>query len=270
MGIIKKAEELLSGNHKSSSTTNSTANNGPHNSTLANKLDPRVDATQASSTHAHPPGGTTGPHDSNMANKLDPRVNSNATNRVPAQNITPSTGPASTTAGPHHSNMGNKVDPFIDSDLDNSARVGGHSHGAGVHREPALGGPGSSKWNHGPAPNTAGPHKSDMANKLDPRVDSDLDSHGAAHGANSLNTGPASTTAGPHSSNLANKADPRIDSDMDNRAHHQATAGSSYGNPTVGGAPGLTYHNPAHKVADPRVDAVHENRVSGTGNQRFF
>jgi len=27
----------------------------------------------------------------------------------------------------------------------------------------------------GPAPNTAGPHKSDMLNKLDPRVDSDLD-----------------------------------------------------------------------------------------------
>lgn len=26
----------------------------------------------------------------------------------------------------------------------------------------------------GPAPNTAGPHKSDMLNKLDPRVDSDL------------------------------------------------------------------------------------------------
>lgn len=27
----------------------------------------------------------------------------------------------------------------------------------------------------GPAPNTAGPHKQDMLNKADPRVDSDLD-----------------------------------------------------------------------------------------------
>ena len=47
---------------------------------------------------------------------------------------------------------------------------------------------------------SAGPHSSSLANKADPRVDSDLDGSG---------------TAGPHSSSLANKADPRVDSDLD-------------------------------------------------------
>jgi hypothetical protein len=52
---------------------------------------------------------------------------------------------------------------------------------------------------------THGPHNSNIANKLDPRVDSDADNrarHEAIGGAH-----------GPHSSNLANKADPRVDSD---------------------------------------------------------
>lgn len=39
MGLIKKAEEALSGKDSSQS-----ANNGPHDSSLLNKLDPRVDS----------------------------------------------------------------------------------------------------------------------------------------------------------------------------------------------------------------------------------
>lgn len=41
MGLIKKAEEAITGHPTS---TNTSANNGPHNSSLANKLDPRVDS----------------------------------------------------------------------------------------------------------------------------------------------------------------------------------------------------------------------------------
>jgi hypothetical protein len=48
------------------------------------------------------------------------------------------------------------MDPRVDSDRDGSETMN----------------PGSSI---GPAPNTAGPHKSDLMNKLDPRVDSNLD-----------------------------------------------------------------------------------------------
>lgn len=54
MGLLKKAEDALAGNRNTESTTTTThtttttntANNGPHNSSLANKLDPRVDSTK--------------------------------------------------------------------------------------------------------------------------------------------------------------------------------------------------------------------------------
>ncbi|KAF5989842.1 period circadian [Fusarium bulbicola] len=122
-----------------------------------------------------------------------------------------STGPGNT-AGPHSSDMANKLDPKVDSDLDGSRRLGGSnthgnqsglsgnsgtygqtttgtsgfsSHGAGAHgptHTSGLSGTGSTGTygsttgtGPGPAPKTAGPHSSDMANKLDPRVDSDLD-----------------------------------------------------------------------------------------------
>lgn len=64
----------------------------------------------------------------------------------------------------------------------------------------------------------AGPHGSNMANKLDPRVDSDMDNRARHQGmaSSSYNT-TGQSTAGPHSSNMANKLDPRVDSDLDNR-----------------------------------------------------
>lgn len=72
---------------------------------------------------------------------------------------------------------------------------------------------------------TAGPHSSNLANKADPRVDSDLDGSGTAglHSSSLANKADprvdsdldGSRTAGPHSSGLANKADPRVDSDLD-------------------------------------------------------
>jgi hypothetical protein len=73
---------------------------------------------------------------------------------------------------------------------------------------------------------TSGPHSSIIANKADPRVDSDNDRH---TGVGSSNIGGASTStnSGPHDSNLANKADPRVDSDNDR--HTGSGAGSTGG-----------------------------------------
>ena len=104
------------------------------------------------------------------------------------------------------------------------------------------------------ATTTAGPHSSSLANKADPRVDSDLDGSRTAgnpgYGSNapsSTTTGygsnvpssttsgygsgmPSSTIAGPHSSNLANKADPRVDSDLDGS---RVTGNTGYGSNTA-------------------------------------
>ena len=85
-------------------------------------------------------------------------------------------------------------------------------------REPETAGSG-----HATGASAVGPPSSSLANKADPRVDSDLDSSRGlgtgTTGAGSGGTGTSGTTgtlgAGPHSSSLANKADPRVDSDLD-------------------------------------------------------
>merc|ERR1711981_314824 len=74
----------------------------------------------------------------------------------------------------------------------------------------------------------AGPHKSNVLNSLDPRVDSDRDgsrnmgaaqygpgAHTSGSGIGSTHTTHGSSNAGPHSSSAFNSADPRVDSDMD-------------------------------------------------------
>jgi hypothetical protein len=50
---------------------------------------------------------------------------------------------------------------------------------------------------------------------MDPTVDSNAKHGGNANLASSLRTGPAPNTAGPHKSDLLNKLDPRVDSDLD-------------------------------------------------------
>jgi hypothetical protein len=238
---------------------------GPHNSNVANKLDPRVDSDRdgragglgaTNTTHAggfgsqHEPGATYGtstnfgPHDSNIANKLDPRIDSDRDGRAAHGTTTGgvfgSSTHGSTNAGPHGSNIANKLDPRVDSDRDNR----------GAH--------------HGTSENY-GPHSTNIANKLDPTVDSDRDNRGAHHGT--------SENYGPHS-NIANKLDPTVDSDRDHRGTHtlgripmvdnqgHSTASHAATTPTSksnlpGPAPntaGPHKHDILNKL-DPRVDS---------------
>ena len=124
----------------------------------------------------------------------------------------------------------------------------------------------------------AGPHDSNVANKLDPRVDSDRDGragmgnthgkHGATGGLGSSNYG--STNAGPHDSNLANKADPRVDSDRDGRAglgstHNTTTSGTGLGSSNYGATNAGPHDSNLANKADPRVDSDRDGRA-GLGN----
>lgn len=72
-------------------------------------------------------------------------------------------------AGPHDYNISNKLDPRVDSDLDNRAR---HQQLSGSN---APAGSSYTTPGSGNAQQTAGPHDSNLLNKMDPRVDSDLD-----------------------------------------------------------------------------------------------
>lgn len=202
-----------------------------------------------------------GPHDSNLANKADPRIDSDRDHRAnPASQVggygNTSTGTAGTTgygtgtygttgttgrstnAGPHDSNLANKADPRVDSDRDHRANPvssAGNGYGTtGGYDETSTGnytlsGGSTGTGNTGglSSSTNAGPHDSNVANKMDPRVDSDLDSRGNRQGANTggimgasgshatYGSGTAQNTDGPHNSDMLNKLDPRVDSDRD-------------------------------------------------------
>ncbi|PHH77898.1 hypothetical protein CDD82_3304 [Ophiocordyceps australis] len=194
------------------------------------------------------------------------------------------TGPASTTQGPHGSNLANKADPRVDSDRDGSRTLGsnpqdrsgtrdttgshGYGHntaglaagagagaGAGAaaagHHSTSHGTDSANRGLGGPASKTDGPHESNVANKMDPRIDSDRDhsknmganphgtattgasdtthgtgggafftggqtgTHGTEHTGSTRTHGAPEGTHGPHDSRAANAADPRVDSDRD-------------------------------------------------------
>jgi len=266
--IIKKAEEALTGHHNDSAGG---SNNGPHNSKLANKLDPRVDSDRDNRARHEVMGGTAGPHSSNVANNqigttgahggsidpynpnvVDPRVDS-----VGADNLTRHPGPrggaygptgvssTTTNAGPHGSNLANKIDPRVDSDIDNRAR----------HQD--MGG-------------AAGPHGSNIANKIDPRVDSDRDNRAAQFGSpGNYQIGTTGAHGGgidPYNPNVANKLDPRVDPvGADNLTRHPGPRGGAY-EPT--GASSTTTNAGPHgsklvNKLDPRVDSELDNRNAG-------
>jgi len=308
------------GTHTTGTHTGHSTNAGPHDSNIANKADPRVDSDRDGSRNAgaasYGPGaahsGVTGtygghghstnagPHDSNLLNKADPRVDSD---RDGSRNAGASTfgpgaahsGPTgtygghgnSTNAGPHDSNLLNKADPRVDSDRDGSRNAGISNYGPGASHSGTTG----TYGGHGNSTN-AGPHDSNVLNKLDPRVDSDRDgsqnfgaanygpgAHAGAHahtgthttgGGLAAGTGTNATNSGPHNSNMLNKADPRVDSDRDgSRNLGAASHGAHSGTGPAHGTAGAHSSNLANKL-DPRVDSdLDGSRTAGNQNSVY-
>lgn len=90
-----------------------------------------------------------------------------------------------------------------------------------------------------PATFTHGPHKSNIANIVDPRVLPDP-AKMKGHEAKSTETDPASKTVGPHSSNVGNVVDPRVLPQPEKMKQH-TTAGP--------------HNSDTLNRADPRVDS---------------
>ena len=175
---------------------------GPHRSDLVNKLDPTVDSqdegiqvlgpginsstqgrgpaprTTTAAHHTHPAvGNNYGPaHNSRLANELDPRVGTTqgrdamphySTAAAPPQVGAPAVPPPNVPEGtyaPHSTRLGNAVDPRVDSDFDSRTRAPIHGQNTTIHEGPTV--------QPGPASHTAGPHHSNIMNKLDPTVNS--------------------------------------------------------------------------------------------------
>ncbi|KAH8651281.1 hypothetical protein BX600DRAFT_473315 [Xylariales sp. PMI_506] len=147
---------------------------GPHRHDLANKLDPRVD----SSADKVPVSTGTNVHKSKLANILDPRVDSKLANQSAAVGGVGGarhghagvvgTGAAATHHG-HHHGPARGSHPGAYGPTHGAGAAGyGRPH-EGTHAR--MGGYEASPAS-GPASHTAGPHSSNLLNKLDPTVDS--------------------------------------------------------------------------------------------------
>ncbi|KAL2879570.1 hypothetical protein SGCOL_005180 [Colletotrichum sp. CLE4] len=237
-------------------------------SSIVNKV---KDALSSDKKH-ETPEGTHGHHDSRAANAADPRIDSDRDHRANPAGTTGThtgtsglTGTTGTHTGAHGTTGTHGTHTGTTGGLTGSHATGTHTGHTGVGGY------------DGPAPTTAGPHKSDALNKADPRVDSDhskdYNTHttgggltgnpaGAGHhttGAHSgTHTGTSGLTGtgthgthsnvtgyddpagthGTHNSRLANQADPRIDSDRDHRGATGHTGIGSTGTHT--GTSGLT------------------------------
>ncbi|CAG8926897.1 unnamed protein product [Penicillium salamii] len=190
----------LSGTHDSSRSSNY----GPHDSNVGNSVDPRVDSDLSSRTGSTGTGLNTGSHTGSHtgASYGSAAPLTGAGNSANAQESA-----RSTNHGPHDSNIANAADPRVDSDrskgydFNNDVRKGSlagqaemmhlsdssnapntttrtfeEAHETGAAGTAAAGHGAGSSYNHGrTSHSTAGPHDSNIANKVDPRVDSDLD-----------------------------------------------------------------------------------------------
>lgn len=158
------------------------ATNGPHHSRLANKLDMTVDSKAYERANL----GTSAAS-ATYQNAGVPDVHRNSHHHQGGSGglMSGGAGAPEGTYGPHGSRVANAADPRVDSDRDGHGAGYGQQHqgvgagyGHGVTPQSGLG-QHQGQGHHlggsvlpGPAPNTAGPHKSDMMNKLDPKVDS--------------------------------------------------------------------------------------------------
>ncbi|MCJ1351587.1 MAG: hypothetical protein MMC33_001571 [Icmadophila ericetorum] len=130
------------------------------------------------------------PHSSKLGNMLDPRVDSNA-----GQNTTlagySSNPNSNVTAGPHSSNVANRVDPRVDSQTGytNTGGNAGYGNAGATTNTGGNTGYGNASattntgFSNNPNSANAGPHSSNLLNKMDPRVDSET---------GFTNTGPGS------------------------------------------------------------------------------
>jgi hypothetical protein len=167
-----------------SSAYGSSTTSGPHSSDLSNRADPRVDSDNSRLGSSNTSGlGSSGALGSESTGYSSSNTGLGSSGALGSS----STGyGSSTTSGPHSSSLANQADPRVDSD---NSRLGS-SNTSGLGSSGALG---SESTGYGSS-NTG------------------LGSSGAL-GSSSTGYGSSSTTSGPHSSNLANKVDPRVDSD---------------------------------------------------------
>ena len=197
------------------------------------------------STYDNPQSTNAGPHGSNIVNKGDPRIDSDRDGR---------NNPTSRTGGLGQTQTGYGQDPTVGAPTTESA-VG--QPGGGLRNDATgIGGYGHNQPDYGTNDPTTGISGTPAgASAVHKTPASQYDN-------------PRSANEGPHKSNLMNKMDPRVDSDRDNRNDPTSRAGgygqtqTGYGN--TGYDSGNTgYGQPT--TGHGNVPAHHSTTVGGAG-----
>ncbi|KAG8528886.1 uncharacterized protein KY384_006575 [Bacidia gigantensis] len=176
-------------------------------------------ARDPSSSSTGPAPTTAGPHKSDALNKVDPRVDSDLSKeRGDANTIIGSSQTSSTTpiSQPYSTTSSQPLTGAGRNETDRHAGPVGTAIGGGVvdHER-------SRQHEATPSSTTAAPESTGKST--------------SNFGLASTTSAGSSSTAGPHSADLANKADPRVDSDLDGRSGlGDGVAGSGYGSKSAG------------------------------------
>ncbi|OAA33986.1 hypothetical protein NOR_08726 [Metarhizium rileyi] len=123
------------------------------------------------------PEGTYGPHSSRVANALDPRVDSDVDaggeSYTHGRQAGMVRGDASTTGTRTRGGMHGGQQPRSANTLDQRVGLDPNLRGAAAAQGQTPRAAHVGGTQPGPAPNTAGPHRTNLMNKLDPSVDSE-------------------------------------------------------------------------------------------------
>ncbi|KAH6609649.1 hypothetical protein Trco_002995 [Trichoderma cornu-damae] len=155
-----------------------------------------------------PASKTAGMHKSNMMNKADPRVDSDLDgSRNMGLRSSGATAGTGTGAG-----TGTTMGTGMGTDALSGGGIAGTAGSTGNYSSSmdTTSGFSSGDRNFGQQTGTLGTETTSSA------YGGDMGSVGGGFGSSRQATGPASHTAGPHKSDMMNKADPRVDSDLDN------------------------------------------------------
>ena len=252
-------------------THGTTTATGTHGSTLGSGTTHGTGVTGTGaglgSTHATTGSTNAGPHSSNIANKADPRVDSDRDNRARHEGLTGAglgSTHTTTATGPHSSALGTGTTHGTSGVTGTGAGLGstGPTTATGTHGSTIGSGTGATHGGPIPTPGTsstnAGPHSSNIANKLDPRVDSDRDNHPRHHSA-VAESGPGTVTHGSHTrgTSAAPSGSAIGGSGLGAAGHQDAVAGSSYNTSSTGTTTGTTgpHSSSIANKLDPRVDS---------------
>jgi hypothetical protein len=179
---------------------------GPHSSHTSNQLDPRVDSDRfGTAGNTSGAGGVgAGQYGSNTTHTGTHGTTGGLTG---SHNTHGHNDPT----GPHSSHAGNQIDPRVDSDrlgaAGNTAGAGGI--GAGQYSSNTGSGLTGSHNTHG----TTGLNDNNPYNTHGTTGSGLTGTHGAHTGT--VGSGNSANTAGPHNSDMLNKVDPRVDSNLD-------------------------------------------------------